>query len=85
MTMKNILGYSYLCLFDALLAYLLWFQGIKRLSPAVVSSIGLLSPVTAFFLGWIFLGERLTLISMLGFVMILGSIYAIQKALRPKA
>lgn len=85
MTMKNILGYSYLCLFGALLAYLLWFQGIKRLSPAVVSSIGLLSPVTAFFLGWIFLGERLTLISMLGFVMILGSIYAIQKALRPKA
>src|SRR5699024_12612527 len=84
-TMKNILGYSYLCLFGALLAYLLWFQGIKRLSPAVVSSIGLLSPVTAFFLGWIFLGERLTLISMLGFVMILGSIYGIHKGLRPKA
>lgn len=85
MTFKNVLGYSYLCLFGALLAYLLWFQGIKRLSPAVVSSIGLLSPVTAFFLGWIFLGESLTFVSMLGFVMILGSIYAIQKALRPKA
>lgn len=85
MTMKNIIGYSYLCFFGALLAYLLWFQGIKRLSPAVVSSIGLLSPVTAFFLGWIFLGERLTLVSMIGFVMILGSIYAIQKALRPKS
>lgn len=85
MTFKNVLGYSYLCLFGALLAYLLWFQGIKRLSPAVVSSIGLLSPVTAFFLGWIFLGESLTLISMIGFVMILGSIYAIQRALRPQS
>lgn len=83
MTIKNVLGYSYLSIFGALLAYLLWFQGIKRLSPAVVSSIGLLSPVTAFFLGWLFLNENLTPLSMLGFVMILGSIFAIQRALRP--
>lgn len=82
MTIKNILGYSYLSIFGALLAYLLWFQGIKHLSPAVVSSIGLLSPVTAFFLGWIFLNENLTPFSMLGFVMILGSIFTIQRALR---
>lgn len=83
MTIKNVLGYSYLSIFGALLAYLLWFQGIKRLSPAVVSSIGLLSPVTAFFLGWLFLNENLTPLSMLGFIMILGSIFAIQRALRP--
>lgn len=83
MTIKNVLGYSYLSIFGALFAYLLWFQGIKRLSPAVVSSIGLLSPVTAFFLGWVFLNENLTPLSMLGFVMILGSIFAIQRALRP--
>lgn len=82
MTLTNVLGYSYLCLFGALIAYLLWFQGIQRLSPAVVSSIGLLSPVTAFFLGWLFLGQSLTLISMIGFVMILGSIFMIQRNLR---
>lgn len=82
MTLTNVLGYSYLCLFGALIAYLLWFQGIQRLSPAVVSSIGLLSPVTAFFLGWVFLEQSLTLVSMIGFVMILGSIFMIQRTLR---
>lgn len=82
MTLTHILGYSYLCLFGALVAYLLWFQGIQKLSPAVVSSIGLLSPVTAFFLGWLFLGQSLTFVSMIGFVMILGSIFMIQRTLR---
>lgn len=82
MSLKNIVGYSYLSIFGALIAYLLWFRGLQRLSPAVVSSIGLLSPVTAFFLGWIFLGESLTLLSMGGFIMILASIFMIQKALR---
>ena len=82
MSLKNIVDYSYLSIFGALIAYLLWFRGLQRLSPAVVSSIGLLSPVTAFFLGWIFLGESLTLLSMGGFIMILASIFMIQKALR---
>lgn len=40
MTLTNVLGYSYLCLFGALIAYLLWFQGIQRLSPAVVQVLG---------------------------------------------
>ena len=82
MTLKNMMGYSYLCLFGALLAYLLWFQGIGRLSPALVSSIGLLSPVTAFFLGWLFLGQSLTMSAMIGFVMILTSIFMIQRTMR---
>lgn len=81
MTIKNILGYSYLCLFGALLAYILWFQGIKQLSPAIVSTLGLLSPVAAFFLGWIFLGQKLSFISMIGFVVILGSIFVVQRSL----
>lgn len=81
MTIKNILGYSYLCLFGALLAYILWFQGIKQLSPAIVSTLGLLSPVAAFFLGWVFLGQKLSFISMIGFVVILGSIFVVQRSL----
>lgn len=81
MTIKNILGYSYLCLFGALLAYILWFQGIKQLSPAIVSTLGLLSPVAAFFLGWVFLGQKLSFISMIGFVVILGAIFVVQRSL----
>ena len=44
----NIGGYLYLSLFGAVLAYVLFFRGIAKLSPAAVSSLGLLSPVSAF-------------------------------------
>lgn len=57
LTLANIGGYLYLCLFGAVLAYVLFFSGLARLSPAVVSSLGLLSPVCAFALGWLFLGQ----------------------------
>lgn len=81
MTATNIAGYIYLCLFGAVIAYILWFQGIKQLSPAIVSSLGLLTPVSAFFLGWIFLNQKLSWISLVGLVIILSSIYVVQRSL----
>ncbi|HCM05586.1 MAG TPA: EamA family transporter, partial [Oceanospirillales bacterium] len=47
LTAKNLLGYGYLSLFGTTLAYVLWFNGIAKLSPVAVSSLGLLSPITA--------------------------------------
>jgi len=81
MTFTNVVGYIYLCLFGAVLAYVLWFQGIKQLSPAIVSSLGLLTPVSAFFLGWVFLNQKLSWLSLFGFLVILGSIFVVQRSL----
>ena len=81
MTATNVAGYIYLCLFGAVIAYILWFQGIKQLSPAIVSSLGLLTPVSAFFLGWIFLNQKLSWVSLVGLVIILSSIYVVQRSL----
>lgn len=81
MSLTNIAAYIYLCLFGALIAYVLWFQGIKQLSPAIVSSLGLLTPVSAFFLGWVFLGEKLSVFSMVGLAIILSSIFVVQRSL----
>ncbi|PTS83117.1 EamA family transporter [Pseudomonas sp. HMWF032] len=72
------LGYSYLSLFGALLAYVLWFRGITRLSPVAVSSLGLLSPLVAVLLGWALLGERLTGVALLGLIAVLSSILVVQ-------
>ena len=55
----NVSGYVYLSLFGAVLAYVLFFRGLSRLSPAAVSSLNLLSPICAFVLGWLFLGQTL--------------------------
>lgn len=81
LTASNIGGYVYLCLFGAVIAYVLFFNGIKHLPPAVVSSLGLLSPVCAFVLGWVFLGQSMDWAAIAGFAMVLGSIYGVQRAL----
>ena len=84
LTLANIGGYLYLCLFGAVLAYVLFFRGLARLSPAVVSSLGLLSPVCAFALGWLFLGQGMDGKSLLGFALALLSIDGVQRAASKK-
>lgn len=76
----QVLGYVYLSLVGALLAYVLWFRGIARLSPVAVSSLGLLSPLTAVILGWVLLGQAMTGMSLVGLVAVLISILAVQWA-----
>lgn len=73
-TFDNIIGYFYLSSFGALLAYALWFRGIKKLPSTSVSSLGLLSPVTAIILGWLFLGQSLELKQTSGVIIVLISI-----------
>jgi len=63
------------------LAYCVYFHGLSKLPPAVIASLGPLSPVTAFILGWIFLGQSMTPLSMLGFVLVIASILGVQRAM----
>ncbi|WP_035061084.1 EamA family transporter [Andreprevotia chitinilytica] len=83
LSVTQMLGYAYLSIFGALLSYALWFRGIARLSPVAVSSLGLLSPLTAVILGWALLGQSLNAISLAGFITVLGSILLVQRALSP--
>ena len=76
----QVLGYAYLSLAGALLAYALWFRGIARLSPVAVSSLGLLSPLVAVVLGWALLGQAMSGLSLAGLATVLVSILAVQRA-----
>ena len=81
LTARNIGGYAYLCLFGAVLSYVLFFRGLRQLPPAVVSSLGLLSPVCAYVLGWVLLNQAMGWRAMLGFVLVLALIYGVQRTL----
>ena len=81
LTPTNIAGYLYLSLAGALVAYALWFRGIARLPSVAVSSLGLLSPVTAVLLGWALLGQAMTGVSLVGMLVVLASILAVQWAM----
>ena len=84
LTTKNMLGYGYLSLFGTTLAYVLWFNGIAKLSPVAVSSLGLLSPIAAVIIGWGLLGQSITGFALLGLIAVLGSVLTVQWALVPK-
>ncbi|MEZ5706183.1 MAG: EamA family transporter [Burkholderiaceae bacterium] len=72
------LAYAYLCLAGALLAYVLWFRGIGRLPTVAVSSLGLLSPITAVVLGWLLLAQAITGLAFAGLLVVLASIAIVQ-------
>lgn len=81
LTATNMAGYAYLSLAGALVAYALWFRGIARLPSVAVSSLGLLSPVTAVLLGWALLGQAMTGVSLVGMLVVLCSILTVQWAM----
>jgi len=78
LSVSQVAGYVYLSLFGALIAYTLWFRGVKRLRPLAVSALGLLSPLTAVTLGWILLGQSLAARELLGFTIVLAAVLALQ-------
>lgn len=51
-------------------AYALWFRGIERLPVASLSFLGLLSPVVATLLGWVVLGQSLTVVQLVGAMLV---------------
>lgn len=81
-TVANLAGLAWLGLIGAAMSYVLWFRGIGKLDTSVVSSLLLLSPLTAVLLGWGFLGQTLTMPQLTGIVLVIGSIWISQEANR---
>lgn len=71
-----IAGYLWLGLVGALLAYSLWFAGVRRLPATATALLTLLSPLVAAVLGAVFVNESLSTIQLLGFVIALAALLA---------
>ncbi|WP_277211070.1 EamA family transporter [Isoptericola croceus] len=69
-------GYLWLGIVGGLVAYTLWFAGIRRLSVTAVAFLGLLSPLTAAVLGAAVLGESMEPPQLLGFGLALLALVA---------
>lgn len=80
LTGTNIGGLAYLAIIGGAFTYALWFRGLARLGPAAVAALGFLSPVTAVILGWSLLQQSLTLPQLLGMVIVIGSVWVVQRA-----
>jgi probable blue pigment (indigoidine) exporter len=73
-TGDNVAGFAYLSLVATALAFVLWFNGIRRLPTAAPPLLGLSAPVTGAIIGWTILGQSLSPLQLTGFVIALGAI-----------
>lgn len=69
-------GYLWLGLVGALLAYSLWFAGLRLLPVTATALLGLLSPLVAAAFGALIAGEALTTTQLLGFAVTLTAMLA---------
>ncbi|MDY0883461.1 EamA family transporter [Dongia soli] len=83
LTTANLFGLTYLGLIGAALTYILWFRGVSRIEPSVVSSLGFLSPAMAVILGWAILDQQPGPLQIIGIVIVIGSVWLSQHAQLP--
>jgi probable blue pigment (indigoidine) exporter len=69
-------GYLWLGLVGGLLAYTLWFAGIRVLPVTATALLGLLSPLVAAAAGALLLGQTLTTPQLAGFALALAALVA---------
>lgn len=74
LTTRNVIGFVYLSLIATAVAFVLWFNGIRRLPTAAPPLLGLGAPLTGAALGWIILDQWLSPLQLSGFVVTIAAI-----------
>lgn len=74
----NVIGFLYLICLGSLVGYSVWFRGIDRLPALAASFLGLVSPIVATILGYLFLDQRLSAMQLVGALIIIGAIVLAQ-------
>ncbi len=70
----NVAGFAYLSLIGTAAAFIVWFNGVRRLPAASPPLLGLAAPVTGALLGWLILGQSLSGVQLVGFAITIGAI-----------
>jgi probable blue pigment (indigoidine) exporter len=73
-TAASLAGFAYLSLAATALAFVLWFDGIRRLPAVAPPLLGLAAPITGAAIGWVALGQALSPVQLAGFAVTLGAI-----------
>lgn len=79
----------YLGIFPTAIGFYAWNAALNRISLHIVNVMQYLTPLLTFVMAWAFLGERVTLLKILGAVMVVGGVAFVSRARRnpgpPKA
>jgi len=80
LSLTNIFGYIWLGLIGTGLTYMLWLRGVMKMPAAAVTTISLLSPLSATVLGALVLQQKLTLLQSSGMALVLLGVWLGQRS-----
>jgi probable blue pigment (indigoidine) exporter len=71
---RSAVGFAYLSLIGTAAAFVIWFNGVRRLPTTAPPLLGLAAPVTGVVMGWLVLAESLATLQILGFGVTIAAI-----------
>ena len=77
LSVGSVSGWGYLVLAGTVLAFGSYVWLLGRVSPTLVATYTFVNPIIAVLLGWAFLGEAFTALTLLGGTLVVGSIMAL--------
>ncbi|MDR6984089.1 putative blue pigment (indigoidine) exporter [Rheinheimera pacifica] len=80
LSLTNIFGYIWLGLIGTGLTYVFWLRGVMKMPAAAVTTISLLSPLSATVLGALVLQQKLTLLQSSGMALVLLGVWLGQRS-----
>jgi probable blue pigment (indigoidine) exporter len=82
LTTPNLMGLVYLGAIGAGLTYVLWFNGLSRIEPSAISTLGFFSPLSAVIIGWLLLDQTLNAMQIGAVFVVFISVWLSQRASR---
>ena len=79
-SMTTILLFAFLCLFNNLIGFFFFYEGLGKGGVARVSQTDLFRPFFTFFFSVVFLGESMSFLSIFFLILIIGIVYLSKKA-----
>lgn len=79
-TWQGMAALAYLIVFGSIIGYTAYAYAVRYLSPTIVGTYAFVNPVVAVLLGWLILGEAITLRMVAAMILVLGAVVLIQFA-----
>ena len=71
-------GTAFSCVFALVFAYLFWFFGVQRVGPTRTAIYSNLTPAFAMFVSWLFLGEHIYPLQLVGATVIILGVHLVR-------
>lgn len=79
LTYKGIIGFIYLSVIVAYLAYFVWYYALKNIAVSKLTTLSNISPVLTVFFSILFLGEHISLFFVIGSVITLIGVFIMHR------